>query len=81
MTTEHAAAVSISSADGITLQRLARAGGYDGPNDGVPGPNTWKGLQQTVKGYGYAGHLDGLRGPPRRGPPAARGQGRIHGPQ
>ena len=63
MTTEHAAAVSISSADGITLQRLARAGGYTGLNDGIPGPNTWKGLQQTVKGYGYAGHVDGHPGP------------------
>ena len=62
MTPDPAATVSISSADGLTLQRLSRAGGYAGPNDGVPGPSTWRGLQQTVKGYGYTGSIDGLPG-------------------
>ena len=28
--------------DGITLQRLSRAGGYTGPNDGVRDTNTWR---------------------------------------
>ena len=68
MTTGSATATTaaITHEQGITLQRLSRAGGYRGPNDGVPGPNTWKALQQTVKGYGYAGHLDGDPGPATR---------------
>ena len=81
MTTEHAAAVSISSADGITLQRLARAGGYAGPNDGVPGPNTWKGLQQTVTGYGYAGTSMAFRARSHRALQRLAAKGGYTGPQ
>jgi peptidoglycan hydrolase-like protein with peptidoglycan-binding domain len=65
MTTESAAAPSaaITPADGITLQRIARGGGYQGPNDGVPGPNTWRALQRIAQRGGYAGPVDGVPGP------------------
>lgn len=37
--------------------------GYNGPADGVPGPNTWKGLQLFLSRYfGYTGPIDGIPG-------------------
>ena len=34
------------------------------PVDGIPGPNTWKGIQTTVRRYGYYhGPVDGVPGP------------------
>ncbi|GAA2358737.1 hypothetical protein Cme02nite_34940 [Catellatospora methionotrophica] len=51
-----------SSSEGVILQEIAQAGGYTGPVDGVPGGNTWRGVQQAVKGYGYTGPVDGVPG-------------------
>ena len=36
---------------------------YNGPVDGVFGPNTWKGVQTTIKNVGYTGPVDGIPGP------------------
>ena len=41
---------------------MAQKGGYTGPLDGVPGVNTWIGLQTFVRGYGYTGPIDGIPG-------------------
>ena len=35
---------------------------YNGPTDGVCGPNTWKGVQTTIRGVGYTGPVDGIPG-------------------
>lgn len=51
-----------SSSEGVTLQEIAQAGGYTGPVDGVPGVNTWRGVQQVMRGYGYTGPVDGAPG-------------------
>jgi len=51
-----------TSEDGMTLQRVAQKGGYTGPLDGVPGTNTWIGVQTFVRGYGYTGPIDGVPG-------------------
>ncbi|WP_063738261.1 MULTISPECIES: peptidoglycan DD-metalloendopeptidase family protein [Streptomyces] len=48
--------------EGLTLQKIAGAGGYTGPLDGVPGTQTWLGVQQVMKGYGYTGPIDGAPG-------------------
>lgn len=53
----------LSGANGRTLQILALKGGYTGPIDGEPGPNTWKGLQTLLRGDAYAGPVDGVPGP------------------
>lgn len=52
-----------STAQGAILQRIAQRGGYSGPVDGVPGPNTWKGVQAVLRDYGYVGPIDGAPGP------------------
>lgn len=52
----------LSNADGQTLQKLAQFGGYGGPVDGVPGGNTWKGVQTALRSYGYGGPIDGVPG-------------------
>lgn len=50
--------------EGVLLQQLARLGGYMGPIDGVPGPNTWRGVQAVLARRGwYAGPIDGIPGP------------------
>lgn len=42
----------------------ATDGGYNGPADGVLGPNSWKGIQQFLKNNGwYSGPVDGAPGP------------------
>ncbi|MFE7552301.1 peptidoglycan DD-metalloendopeptidase family protein [Streptomyces gardneri] len=51
-----------SSSSGLTLQKIAGAGGYTGVLDGAPGVNTWMGVQWVVKGYAYTGPIDGLPG-------------------
>ncbi|MFF8834190.1 hypothetical protein [Streptomyces sp. NPDC015130] len=38
----------ISEASSTTLQKIATAGGYAGPLDGVPGPNTYGALANLV---------------------------------
>ncbi|WP_411109568.1 M23 family metallopeptidase [Streptomyces sp. c-19] len=48
--------------EGLTLQKIAGAGGYTGALDGAPGTNTWKGVQQVVTGYAYTGAIDGAPG-------------------
>ncbi|MCX5391684.1 peptidoglycan DD-metalloendopeptidase family protein [Streptomyces sp. NBC_00094] len=48
--------------EGLTLQKIAGAGGYTGALDGVPGTYTWRGVQQVVTGYGYTGPVDGAPG-------------------
>jgi lysozyme family protein len=48
--------------EGLTVQKIAVAGGYTGPMDGVPGTNTWLGAQQVLAGYGYTGPIDGIPG-------------------
>lgn len=55
--------IQISIEDGKTLQLVAQRGGYTGPVDGVPGSNTWKGVQTVItsKGY-YSGPIDGVPG-------------------
>jgi hypothetical protein len=40
----------------------SRFGGYTGPVDGVPGVNTWKGLQTWLRRFGYTGPIDGVPG-------------------
>ncbi|MBF4462665.1 MULTISPECIES: GH25 family lysozyme [unclassified Rathayibacter] len=52
----------ISNVDGVTLQKVAQKGGYTGPLDGVPGTNTWIGIQTFMRGYGYTGPIDGAPG-------------------
>ncbi|NUT34615.1 MAG: peptidase M23 [Hamadaea sp.] len=52
----------ISTADGIVLQKIGKAGGYTGALDGVLGVNSWKGVQTVLRGYGYTGALDGVAG-------------------
>lgn len=44
-------------------QALANRGRYDGPVDGVWGPNTIKGIQTTCANVGYTGPIDGIPGP------------------
>lgn len=41
------------------------AGGFVYPYivDGVPGPNTWKGLQTYLRNWGYTGPINGVPGP------------------
>ncbi|GAA1655546.1 peptidoglycan DD-metalloendopeptidase family protein [Catellatospora bangladeshensis] len=51
-----------TSSEGRILQEIGQAGGYFGPVDGVPGVNTWKGVQTVVRGYGYTGPIDGVPG-------------------
>jgi hypothetical protein len=31
--------------------------------DGIPGPNTWKGLQSYLRNWGYTGPINGVPGP------------------
>ena len=74
MTTEHAAAVAISPADGITLQRLARAGGYAGPlpdwrsQGRIPGRAS---SRRVPRATATPEHLDGHPGPATCGCPSA----------
>ncbi|WP_344350021.1 cutinase family protein, partial [Catellatospora coxensis] len=51
-----------AQSEGLTVQKIAVAGGYTGPIDGVPGTNTWLGAQQVMTGYGYTGPIDGVPG-------------------
>lgn len=44
-------------------QALANRDRYDGPIDGVWGPNSVKGLQLTARNVGYDGPIDGVEGP------------------
>ena len=55
--------ITISIEDGKTIQRVAKKGGYNGVEDGVPGTNTWLGVQTllTNKGF-YSGPIDGAPG-------------------
>ncbi|WP_314615411.1 GH25 family lysozyme [Streptomyces stackebrandtii] len=55
-------APDIPLADGVTLQRIARLGGYTGPLDGAPGTATYKGLQTLATAGGYTGPIDGAPG-------------------
>jgi hypothetical protein len=48
---------------GLILQRLGQRGGYSGPMDGVPGPNSWRGVQNVLRQFGYTGPIDGIPGP------------------
>lgn len=41
---------------------LKRNYGYEGTIDGIPGTQTYKALQNSVKAYGYAGAIDGVPG-------------------
>jgi len=43
-------------------QGLANRGRYDGPIDGVWGPNTIMGIQTTIQNVGYTGPIDGVPG-------------------
>ncbi|KFA88421.1 GH25 family lysozyme [Archangium violaceum] len=55
--------IQISIEDGKTLQRVAQRGGYTGVVDGVPGVNTWKGVQTVITNHGYySGPIDGIPG-------------------
>ncbi|ASD24247.1 peptidase M23 (plasmid) [Cryobacterium sp. LW097] len=56
--------IQISIAQGKILQRVAQKGNYQGDIDGVPGVNTWKGIQTvlTAKNF-YSGPIDGIVGP------------------
>jgi GH25 family lysozyme M1 (1,4-beta-N-acetylmuramidase) len=50
----------ISIADGKTLQEVAAKGGYGGVHDGVPGTNTWLGIQNLLTTMAlYSGPVDG----------------------
>ncbi|WP_064741965.1 peptidoglycan DD-metalloendopeptidase family protein [Hamadaea tsunoensis] len=51
-----------TSSEGAILQKIGNAGGYTGPMDGVPGANTWIGVQTVMRGYGYSGPIDGVPG-------------------
>jgi len=33
--------------------------GYTGPDDGIPGTNTYKAMQRLAANYGYTGPIDG----------------------
>jgi peptidoglycan hydrolase-like protein with peptidoglycan-binding domain len=37
--------------------------GYTGPDDGVPGTNTYKAMQKMASFWGYTGPQDGELGP------------------
>lgn len=53
----------ISLSDGATLQGVAYLGGYTGPQDGVLGPNSWKGVQTLLtQAQKYTGPIDGVPG-------------------
>jgi len=46
------------------IQRSVASFGYAGAVDGVPGPNTYKGVQRRlVARAGYEGRIDGTWGP------------------
>ena len=49
----------------VALQSALKARGrYSGPDDGIGGPNTAKGIQLTAQaGGGYTGPIDGVFGP------------------
>jgi GH25 family lysozyme M1 (1,4-beta-N-acetylmuramidase)/lysozyme family protein len=50
----------ITVEQGKILQNLARRGGYTGPIDGIPGVNTWIGVQKVLREVGYYdGPVDG----------------------
>jgi GH25 family lysozyme M1 (1,4-beta-N-acetylmuramidase)/lysozyme family protein len=56
-------APAITPEQGRILQALARRGGYTGPIDGVPGANTWVGVQKVLRELGYyEGPTDGVPG-------------------
>ncbi|ATB33619.1 GH25 family lysozyme [Melittangium boletus] len=56
-------APAITVEQGKILQNLARRGGYTGVIDGVPGTNTWKGVQTVLRELGYYdGPVDGVPG-------------------
>ena len=51
-------------ADKARIQAALKARGrYDGPVDGVWGPNSIKGIQTTCANVGYTGPIDGIPGP------------------
>lgn len=53
----------ITVQQGTILQNLARRGGYTGSIDGVPGTNTWIGVQKILRELGYYdGPTDGAPG-------------------
>jgi GH25 family lysozyme M1 (1,4-beta-N-acetylmuramidase) len=55
--------IQISIEEGKILQRVAQRGGYTGVVDGVPGANTWKGVQTVIRDQGfYSGPIDGIPG-------------------
>jgi hypothetical protein len=55
--------IQISIEEGKILQRVAQRGGYTGPVDGLPGTNTWKGVQTVISNRGfYTGPIDGIPG-------------------
>ena len=50
-------------ADWRRIQAALKAKGrYSGPVDGIPGTNTHKGVQLTVRNAGYTGPIDGVPG-------------------
>ncbi|HLP97644.1 MAG TPA: peptidoglycan DD-metalloendopeptidase family protein [Sideroxyarcus sp.] len=52
------------AADWRRIQRALKARGrYSGAVDGIPGPNTYKGVQMSLRGVGYTGAIDGIPGP------------------
>ncbi|WP_197059498.1 peptidoglycan DD-metalloendopeptidase family protein, partial [Cryobacterium sp. MLB-32] len=56
--------ISVSVEQGKILQQVAARGGYQGVQDGIPGVNTWKGVQTVITDNGfYSGPVDGLPGP------------------
>ncbi|WP_434389938.1 GH25 family lysozyme [Melittangium boletus] len=56
-------APTVTLEQGKILQTLARRGGYTGAIDGVPGANTWKGVQTVLRELGYyEGPVDGVPG-------------------
>ncbi len=55
--------ITLTSGQGMTLQRLAQRGGYTGAIDGIPGTNTWIGAQKVLSSFGYySGPIDGAPG-------------------
>jgi GH25 family lysozyme M1 (1,4-beta-N-acetylmuramidase)/lysozyme family protein len=52
--------VTVTIEEGKLLQRAAQLGGYSGVVDGIPGINTWIGVQNVLASKGfYSGPVDG----------------------
>ncbi|MFC5931987.1 peptidase M23 [Cryobacterium melibiosiphilum] len=55
--------VSLTADQGKILQNLAKRGGYAGAVDGIPGVNTWLGVQTVLSDSDYySGPIDGVPG-------------------